>query len=74
MPKYPVLKPQEIIKVLHLLGFVEVRQKGSHKQFNHPDGRRTTVPFHKSKDISPILLKQILMDIDIDLDLFEQYL
>jgi predicted RNA binding protein YcfA (HicA-like mRNA interferase family) len=74
MPKYPVLKPQEIIKVLHLLGVVEVRQKGSHKQFNHPDGRRTTVPFHKSKDISPILPKQILTDIDIDLDLFEQYL
>jgi predicted RNA binding protein YcfA (HicA-like mRNA interferase family) len=74
MPKYPVLKPQEIIKVLNLLGFVEVRQKGSHKQFNHTDGRRTTVPFHKSKDISPILLKQILTDIDLDLELFKQYL
>ena len=59
MGKIPVLKPQEIIKILSGLGFEEVRQKGSHKQFKHEDGRFTTVPFHKGRDISPILLKKI---------------
>ena len=60
MGKYPVLKPAELIKVLKKIGFIEVRQRGSHIQFRHPDGRGTTVPNHKGKDISPILLKLIL--------------
>jgi predicted RNA binding protein YcfA (HicA-like mRNA interferase family) len=40
-----------------------VRQRGSHKQFRHADGRATTVPFHKGRDISPILLRKIARDI-----------
>ncbi|HEV3262982.1 MAG TPA: type II toxin-antitoxin system HicA family toxin [Gemmataceae bacterium] len=47
MPKLPVLKPQEVVSRLEALGFVQVRQRGAHKQFRHPDGRGTTVPFHK---------------------------
>ncbi len=47
MPKLPVLKPHEVVSRLHALGFVEVRQRGAHKQFRHSDGRATTVPFHK---------------------------
>jgi predicted RNA binding protein YcfA (HicA-like mRNA interferase family) len=30
--------------ILERLGFLEARQKGSHKQFRHPDGRETAVP------------------------------
>jgi len=67
MGKIPVLKPSELIKVLHKLGFVEVRQRGSHIQFWHPDGRGTTVQNHKGRDISPILLKQIMKDIKMEL-------
>ncbi|MBU1109317.1 MAG: type II toxin-antitoxin system HicA family toxin [Candidatus Riflebacteria bacterium] len=47
------------------LGFVEIRQKGSHKQFRHNDGRQTTVPCHPGRDISPILLRQIAKDIGL---------
>jgi Predicted periplasmic or secreted lipoprotein len=50
------------------LGFAEVRQNGSHKQFRHADGRCTTVPFHKGRDISPILLRQIARDIRITVE------
>jgi predicted RNA binding protein YcfA (HicA-like mRNA interferase family) len=74
MPKYPVLKPQEIVRILRILGFSEVRQKGSHKQFRSTDGRKTTVPFHPGRDISPILLKQILQDINIDIEDFKKYI
>jgi predicted RNA binding protein YcfA (HicA-like mRNA interferase family) len=63
MANVPVLKPQEVVARLEKLGFVEVRQRGSHKQFRHIDGRCTTVPFHKGRDISPILLRQIARDI-----------
>ena len=63
MAKLPVLKPREVVARLEVLGFQEVRQRGSHKQFRHADGRGTTVPFHPGRDLSPILLRQIARDI-----------
>ena len=65
MPDIPALKPREVIRLLDMLGFREVRQRGSHKQYRHADGRGTTVPFHKGRDISPILLRQIASDIGL---------
>jgi predicted RNA binding protein YcfA (HicA-like mRNA interferase family) len=65
MAKLPVLKPTEVVGCLKALGFAEVRQRGSHKQFRNADGRATTVPFHKGRDISPILLRQIARDIGL---------
>ncbi len=64
----PILKPRQVVKILRQLGFTEVRQRGSHKQFRHPDGRGTTVPFHKGRDISPTLLQQIAKDIGLTVD------
>lgn len=58
----------KIPRILESLGFVEVRQKGSHKQFRHEDGRGTTVPFHKGRDISPKLLRQIASDIRLTVE------
>lgn len=63
MVKLPMLKPRQVIAVLEQLGFAEVRQRGSHKQFRHDDGRVTTVPDHRGRDISPNLLRKILEDI-----------
>jgi predicted RNA binding protein YcfA (HicA-like mRNA interferase family) len=68
MAAVPVLKPREVIALLNALGFTEVRQRGSHKQFRHADGRATTVPFHAGRDISPILLRQIAKDIGVTMD------
>lgn len=68
MPGIPVLKPREVISILLALGFAEVRQRGSHKQFRHADGRSTTVPFHAGRDLSPILLRQIAKDIGLNVD------
>ncbi len=70
MPGIPVLKPREVISILLVLGFAEVRQRGSHKQFRHADGRSTTVPFHAGRDLSPILLRQIAKDIGLTVDDF----
>ncbi|PZO38512.1 MAG: hypothetical protein DCF19_16450 [Pseudanabaena frigida] len=68
MGSIPVLKPQQVIRLLENLGFVEVRQRGSHKQFRHADGRGTTVPCHKGRDISPTLLRQIARDIGLTIE------
>lgn len=70
MPKPPVLKPREVIGLLMRHGFQEVRQRGSHKQFRHPDGRVTTVPVHAGRDISPILLRQIARDVGLTIEEF----
>lgn len=70
MGHLPILKPREVIALLEALGFFEVRQRGSHKQFRHSDGRCTTVPFHAGRDISPILLRQIAKDIGLTIDEF----
>jgi len=71
MSNVPVLKPQAVVRILANLGFVKVRQKGSHKQFRHEDGRATTVPFHKGRDIALGLLRQIGSDINL---IFEELL
>ena len=68
----PVLKPREVVVILIALGFVEVRQRGSHKQFRHPDGRSTTVPFHKGRDVAPPLLRKIARDIGMTVEAFVQ--
>jgi len=68
MDKLPVLKPKEVISILIQFGFKEIRQRGSYKQFRHPDGRGTTIPFHSGRDISPILLRQICKDIGLTVE------
>lgn len=70
MPNVPPLPARVIIGVLRNLGFEEVRQRGSHKQFRHPDGRGTTVPMHAGRDISPTLIRKIARDIGLSSDEF----
>jgi len=70
MGKVPVLKPREVAAILEKMGFALVRQRGSHRQYRHPDGRCTTVSFHRGRDISPILLRQIAKDIGITVEDF----
>lgn len=70
MGTVPVLKPREVVSLLEKRGFNEVRQRGSHKQFKHPDGRATTVPFHQGRDISPTLVRQIAKDIGLTVEEF----
>jgi predicted RNA binding protein YcfA (HicA-like mRNA interferase family) len=59
-----------VVAILERLGFTEARQRGSHRQYRHPDGRATTVPFHGNRDISPILLRQIARDIGLTVEQF----
>jgi predicted RNA binding protein YcfA (HicA-like mRNA interferase family) len=62
---FPVLKSSEVVAILLKLKFVELRQRGSHKQFRDGTGRCTTVPVHAGRDIAPILLRQIAKDIGL---------
>ena len=55
-------RAREVIRFLASLGFVQVRQKGSHKFFRHRDGRTATVPDHKGEDFGRGILAKILRD------------
>ena len=68
-----MLKPSEVESILLKIGFARVRQRGSHRQYRHPDGRCTTVPFHSGRDISPILLRQIAKDVGMSAEEFVQW-
>lgn len=71
MTPVPVVKARELIRVLNRLGFVETRSRGSHHRFEHPDGRKTTVPVHRGRDIPRGLLRQIILtDIGITVEEF----
>ena len=70
MPKLPVVKAKELVRVLYKLGFFEYHRVGSHAQFKHEDGRRTTISIHAGKDIKRGTLKGILRDIDVEVEDF----
>ncbi len=72
MPKLTPAKADEVKRVLEKLGFTCVRQSGSHMIFHHSDGRWTTVPIHKGKDLGKGILRKILKDAKITVDRFEQ--
>lgn len=70
MPKLPVLKARELLKLLNKLGFYKHHQVGSHIQLKHSNGRRTTVPYHASHEIKRGTLKSIIDDLNISVDEF----
>ena len=70
MPKLPVVKTRELIRILNRIGFFEHNQVGSHAQFKHLDGRRVTVPLHYGRDIKTGTLRGILNDIDVSVEEF----
>ncbi len=50
----PALKPRELIRALERMGFrLLPKSKGSHWQFEHPDGWETTIPVHKGQNFWP---------------------
>jgi predicted RNA binding protein YcfA (HicA-like mRNA interferase family) len=62
--------PRVMDRVLKKLGFARVRQRGSHVFYRHADGRTTTVPHHKGRDLAVPLVRAILGDIRMSPDDF----
>ena len=70
--KLKPIKSEQLVKIVERLGFVKIRQSGSHAIYRHPDGRWTTIPIHRGKDIGVGLLRKILKDIDISVEEFNE--
>jgi len=60
--------------LLFFIGFEKIRQKGSHVFYKHPDGRTTTVPHHKGRVLARPLLREILREIELTVDDYNEYL
>ena len=74
MTRLPIVDFRAMDKLLRGLGFERVRQKGSHVFYRHPDGRTTTVPDHAGRDLARPLIREILREIEISPDGFNQLL
>jgi len=74
LSKLPIVTFQTWNKLLLRLGFEVVRQKGSHVFYRHPNGKTTTVPNHKGKDLPRSLTRKILNDIDLSPEQFVEEL
>ena len=68
MTRLQLLTATKLERLILGLGFVKVRQKGSHVFYRHEDGRTTTIPHHSSKDLPRPLLRAILREIRLSVD------
>ena len=74
MSRLRIINAKKIEKLLFKLGFEKVRQKGSHVFYRHPDGRTTTVPHHSGRDLARPLIKEILREIELSAEQYEEAL
>ena len=72
MSKLTIISTGKMVAILINLGFKEIRQKGSHRFFQHHDGRTTVIPFHKGEDLGRGLIREILKDIELSVEEYEE--
>jgi len=74
LTRLKVIDSTKLEKLLLKLGFKKIRQKGSHAFYRHPDGRTTTIPHHNVRDLARPLIKEILREIELSVDEYNENL
>ena len=74
MSKLKLIDAKRMEKLLLVQGFAKVRQKGSHAFYRHADGRTTTLPHHKGRLLARPLLREILREIEITVEHYNDLL
>lgn len=72
MSRLPIVDAKTMEKLLFRLGFEMIRQRGSHAFYRHPDGRTTTLPHHRKRDLARPLIREILREIELTPEEFRQ--
>ncbi|MAH51818.1 hypothetical protein CMI37_38735 [Candidatus Pacearchaeota archaeon] len=72
MVRLVLISGKKFCKILEKLGFEKIYGKGSHVRFRHPDGRRTVVPIHGNEDLGKGLLMEILKQIKLSKEEYEE--
>ncbi len=71
MTRLPILKGREVIHALEKVGYVVVRQRGSHIRLACPGKKSVTVPNHL---VGLGLLRKILRDAELTPEAFQELL
>ena len=74
MSKLRIIDAKRMEKLLFLLGFERVRQKGSHVFYRHLNGRTTTIPHHTGRVLARPLIREILREIELTVDDYNNHL
>lgn len=74
LTRLKIINARKTEKLLIKLGFEKVRQKGSHAFYRHPDGRTTTIPHHSGRNLARPLIKEILREIELSNEEYNEYL
>jgi len=74
LTKFPLIDAEKMERLLFLLGFNKVRQKGSHAFYRHPDGRTTTIPHHRGRVLARPLIREILREVQLSIEEYNNYL
>ena len=74
MTRLRVVDARTMEKVLFHIGFQQVRQRGSHVFYRHPDGRTTSLPHHGNRPLARPLLREILREIEITIETYNELL
>lgn len=69
-PHFPVMSGIQMMNALHLIGFVQVSQKGSHVKLRHTDGRVVIVPNHR--ELAQGTMRSILRQAGLSVDEFRK--
>lgn len=63
MPRLPVLTGEEAVRRFERIGYVPIRQRGSHIRMRHtidPNRKPMTIPVHRGMTLKPGLLRALL--------------
>ncbi|BBJ27755.1 type II toxin-antitoxin system HicA family toxin [Athalassotoga saccharophila] len=74
MSVFPVVTPDEAIRVIKNYGFTLSRQSGSHMIFKNKLNKRITIPYHAGKTLHPKIVKSIIETLEISIDEFKENL
>lgn len=68
MPSMPSVSGVRVVRALERHGFAVARVAGSHHVMRHADGRGTTVPVHRGRDLAKGTLRAILTDVGMTIE------
>ena len=71
----PVVSGREAIRVFERLGYIIVRQRGSHVRLRHttdPSRKPLTIPDHRT--LKPGLLRHLMREAEVDTEEFRRLL
>ncbi|WP_017294766.1 type II toxin-antitoxin system HicA family toxin [Geminocystis herdmanii] len=72
--RFPRVTANDVIRVIEKIGFILVRQSGSHKIYKNSEGKRVTIPYHATEILKVKTLKSILNDANLKVDEFTNLL